>query len=97
MSLNIADLFEHAVDAAPDNPALKVGERTVTFAELETESNKLAHYLQSRGVKPGEHVFVTTEIAAPFAFKTLLDDMTWQTGPNVGGVAGAAQVVMPVF
>lgn len=50
-----------------------------------------------RAVKPGEHVFVTTEIAAPFAFKALLDDTTWQTGPNVEGVAGAAQVVMPVF
>ncbi len=58
MPLNIADLFEHAVDAAPENPAVKVGERTVTFAELETESNKLAHYLQSRGVKPGDHVAV---------------------------------------
>lgn len=50
-----------------------------------------------RAVKPGEHVFVTTEIAAPFEFKALLDDTTWQTGPNVEGVAGAAQVVMPVF
>ncbi|MGO4257746.1 acyl-CoA synthetase [Marmoricola sp. RAF53] len=58
MALNIADLFEHAVDAAPDKPAVKVGERTVTYAELEAESNKLAHYLQAQGVKPGDHVAV---------------------------------------
>src|SRR5690349_11072259 len=58
MALNIADLFEHAVDAAPEKPAVKVGDRTVTFAELETESNKLAHYLQSQGVKAGDHVAV---------------------------------------
>ncbi len=58
MALNIADLFEHAVDAAPDKPAVKVGGRTVTYADLEAESNKLAHYLESRGVKPGEHVAV---------------------------------------
>ena len=58
MALNIADLFEHAVDAAPQNPAVKVGDRTVTFAELEAESNKLAHLLQVRGVKPGDHVAV---------------------------------------
>ena len=58
MALNIADLFEHAVDAAPDKPAVKVGDRTVTFAELEAESNRLAHYLQSQGVKPGDHVAV---------------------------------------
>ena len=58
MALNIADLFEHAVDAAPDKPAVKVGTRTVTYAELESEANKLAHYLQSQGVQPGDHVAV---------------------------------------
>jgi acyl-CoA synthetase (AMP-forming)/AMP-acid ligase II len=56
VALNIADLFEHAVDAAPDNPAVKVGERTVGFADLERDANRLAHFLQSRGVQPGQHV-----------------------------------------
>ncbi|UDY22213.1 acyl-CoA synthetase [Nocardioides sp. Kera G14] len=56
MALNIADLFEHAVDAAPDKPALQVGDRQVTFAELEAESNRLAHFLASRGVGEGDHV-----------------------------------------
>jgi acyl-CoA synthetase (AMP-forming)/AMP-acid ligase II len=54
--VNIADLFEHAVDAAPDNLAVKVGDRSADFAELERESNKLAHYLIAQGVKPGDHV-----------------------------------------
>jgi acyl-CoA synthetase (AMP-forming)/AMP-acid ligase II len=58
VALNIADLFEHAVDAAPDNRALKVGDRTVTYAELEADANRLAHYLSSRGVGPGDHVAV---------------------------------------
>ena len=58
MALNIADLFEHAVDAAPDKPAVKVGDRTVTFAELESEANRLAHYLQSQGVTAGDHVAI---------------------------------------
>jgi acyl-CoA synthetase (AMP-forming)/AMP-acid ligase II len=56
MALNIADLFEHAVDAAPDKPAIKVGDRVVTYAELEAESNRLAHFLASRGVGAGDHV-----------------------------------------
>jgi acyl-CoA synthetase (AMP-forming)/AMP-acid ligase II len=56
VALNIADLFEHAVDAAPDNPAVKVGDRVATYADLERESNKLAHYLASQGVKAGDHV-----------------------------------------
>src|SRR4051794_8223994 len=58
MALNIADLFEHAVDAAPEKPAVKVGERVVTYAELESDANRLAHYLQSQGVKAGDHVAV---------------------------------------
>lgn len=58
MAHNIADLFEHAVDAAPDNPALKVGDRVVTYAELEAEANRLAHYLQSQGVGQGDHVAI---------------------------------------
>ncbi|HWJ11090.1 MAG TPA: acyl-CoA synthetase [Nocardioides sp.] len=56
MALNIADLFEHAVDAVPEKPAVQVGDRVITFAELEAESNKLAHFLQSRGIGKGDHV-----------------------------------------
>ena len=58
MALNIADLFEHAVDASPDNPAVKVGDRVVTYADLEQDSNRLAHYLTSQGVGPGDHVAI---------------------------------------
>jgi 3-oxocholest-4-en-26-oate---CoA ligase len=56
MALNIADLFEHAVDAAPDNRAVMIGDRVVSYVELETEANKLAHFLASRGVGQGDHV-----------------------------------------
>ena len=56
MAYNIADLFEHAVDAAPDSAAIQVGDRVVTFADLEADANRLAHFLASRGVGPGDHV-----------------------------------------
>ncbi|HET7736229.1 MAG TPA: acyl-CoA synthetase [Nocardioidaceae bacterium] len=56
MALNIADLFEHAVDAAPDKPAVQVGSQRLTYADLERESNKLAHFLQKRGIGAGDHV-----------------------------------------
>jgi len=58
VALNIADLFEHSVDVVPDNPALKVGDRVATYAELERDSNRLAHYLASRGVEAGDHVAI---------------------------------------
>ena len=53
MALNIADLFEHAVDAVPDNPAVKVLDRSDHLRRARAESNKLAHYLASQGVEPG--------------------------------------------
>jgi len=56
MALNIADLFEHAVDVVPDRHVLQVGDRKVSYAELEAECNRLAHYLQSQGLGPGDHI-----------------------------------------
>ncbi len=56
MALNIADLFEHAVDAVPDRNTLLVNDRFVTYTELEAEANKLAHFLAGRGIGPGDHV-----------------------------------------
>ncbi len=58
VALNIADLFEHAVDAAPSRPALKVDDRVLTYADLEAQANRLAHFLSARGVGPGDHVAV---------------------------------------
>ena len=56
MALNIADLFEHAVDVVPDRPVIQVGDRLVTYAELEADANRLAHFLAGQGVGPGDHV-----------------------------------------
>ncbi len=56
MPLNIADLFEHAVDVVPDRPIIQVGSRKVSYTELEEQANQLAHFLASRGIGPGEHV-----------------------------------------
>lgn len=56
MALNIADLFEHAVDVVPDREVLQVGERIMTYAELEADANRLGHFLASRGIGPGDHV-----------------------------------------
>lgn len=56
MAMNIADLFEHCVDVVPDRSALLVGDRVVTYAELEADANGLAHYLAGRGIGVGDHV-----------------------------------------
>ncbi len=53
---DIADLFECVAESVPDRPALSCGERSCTFAELELRANRLAHGLQTIGVRPDEHV-----------------------------------------
>jgi 3-oxocholest-4-en-26-oate---CoA ligase len=56
MALNMADLFEHAVDTFPERLALICGDRQLTYRELEDEANRLAHHLAAGGAGPGDHV-----------------------------------------
>jgi 3-oxocholest-4-en-26-oate---CoA ligase len=58
MALNIADLFEHAVDAVPERLAIACGDAQVSYRELEARSNQLAHYLAAAGIGTGDHVGV---------------------------------------
>ncbi|WP_431956749.1 acyl-CoA synthetase [Nocardia lijiangensis] len=56
MAFNVADLFEHAVDAVPDRTAIICGDRRVTYRELDERANRLAHHLAARGVGKDDHV-----------------------------------------
>ena len=56
MQYNIADLMESIADVCPDRPAHASGDVHLTFGELDTRANRLAHFFTSRGVKAGDHV-----------------------------------------
>lgn len=56
MAYNLADLFEHAVDAVPERLALICGPERRTYAELEAGANRAAHLLAGAGVSPGDMV-----------------------------------------
>ena len=58
MEYNLADLYESLADAIPDREALVCGDRRLTYAQLDTRANRLAHHLAAAGVQPGEHVGV---------------------------------------
>ena len=48
---SIHELFEEQVALAPDAPALTFQGQHVSYAELNTRANQLAHYLRQLGVK----------------------------------------------
>ncbi|MFF9912548.1 acyl-CoA synthetase [Streptomyces sp. NPDC013457] len=63
MEYNLADLFESVVDVVPEREALVYvdhpgtgAERRLTYAELDTAANRLAHHLIDAGIRPGEHL-----------------------------------------
>jgi acyl-CoA synthetase (AMP-forming)/AMP-acid ligase II len=60
---NLADLFESVVDVVADREALVYidhpgtgAERRLTYAELDTAANRIAHHLIDSGIAPGEHL-----------------------------------------
>ncbi len=62
-SFNLADLFEGAVDAIGERPALitgggEVATRRWTYAELDERANRMANHLASLGVGVGDRVGV---------------------------------------
>ncbi len=50
---SITDLFEEQVTKTPEKIALVFEEQQLTYKELNERSNRLAHYLQNKGVKAG--------------------------------------------
>ncbi|WP_327087269.1 acyl-CoA synthetase [Nonomuraea sp. NBC_01738] len=56
MEFNHADLFEGLADVIGDRVAVVCGDQRRTYAELDAEANRLAHYLEGLGVTAGQHV-----------------------------------------
>ena len=56
VAYNIADLFEHTVDAVPDRVALIDGEVRLTYRELDERGNRFGHFLASKGIGKDDHV-----------------------------------------
>ncbi|MFD8217118.1 acyl-CoA synthetase [Streptomyces sp. NPDC059697] len=63
MEYNLADLFESVVDVVPGREALVYidhpgtgAERRLTYAQLDSAANRIAHHLIDSGIRPGEHL-----------------------------------------
>lgn len=62
-SFNLADLFEGAAEALPDQDAVVTGGvdepvRRCSYAELDRRANQVAHVLHGMGIGTGDHVAV---------------------------------------
>jgi acyl-CoA synthetase (AMP-forming)/AMP-acid ligase II len=53
---NLADLWEATADEIPDRVALVVGERRLTYRELDEGATRLANWMAQHGFRPGDHV-----------------------------------------
>ena len=56
----VDQLFEEAVDNAPERLAVTCGESALTYGELEERANRLAHHLRGLGVGPDRPVAIAT-------------------------------------
>ncbi|CAJ6894925.1 non-ribosomal peptide synthetase [Burkholderia pseudomallei] len=61
MTACIHQLFEAQVDRKPEAIALTFEGQRLSYAELNARANRLAHYLQARGVGPGRLVALCAE------------------------------------
>jgi amino acid adenylation domain-containing protein len=57
----IHQLFEEQVERTPHNVAVVFENNSLTYQQLNTRANQLAHYLQELGVKPDELVGIGVE------------------------------------
>ncbi|WP_157560102.1 non-ribosomal peptide synthetase [Kordia algicida] len=58
----LVDIFEHQAAATPENIAVEFGNKTLTYKELNTRANKLAHHLRNEyNVGQGETVALMLE------------------------------------
>jgi acyl-CoA synthetase (AMP-forming)/AMP-acid ligase II len=60
VEFNLADLFEEVAASVPDREAVVWHDERTTFRRLEERANRLAHGLESLGIRSGAHVGILT-------------------------------------
>jgi len=64
--VNFPAWFEAAKDEVPDKTLIRLGDRSLTYAEANQRANQIAHALRRRGVGDGDHVLAMTRNCLQF-------------------------------
>ncbi len=56
VEFNLADLFESVVDQMGPATAMVSGGRRLDYRGLDRRANRLAHYFEAVGIRPGDHI-----------------------------------------
>ncbi|PWU51401.1 long-chain-fatty-acid--CoA ligase [Micromonospora globispora] len=64
---NLASILVATAARNPERPALRLGDRVITYAELDDASARFAGYLRAHGVKPGDRVALMLPNVPEFA------------------------------
>ena len=75
--LCVHQLFEKQVAATPASIALECEGESLTYAELDARTNKLARYLAASGIRPGEIIGIYMERSVDLVVSLLA---TWKAG-----------------
>ncbi|MEH6799268.1 MAG: amino acid adenylation domain-containing protein [Halopseudomonas sabulinigri] len=73
----VTELIERAAQRFPHHLAVRVGEQSMSYAELDQRANQLAHWLLAQGVAPGMHIGILARRDLAFALALLA---IWKTG-----------------
>jgi len=58
VTLNLGSILQAAAHERPTHPAIRLGERTVSYADLDRAARGVATSLRARGIEPGETVAI---------------------------------------
>ena len=67
----IAERFAECAAKTPDAIAVIEGDERLTYAQLHARANRVAHFLQSRGIRAGDFVGLRAERSLAFVTKVL--------------------------
>jgi long-chain acyl-CoA synthetase len=69
-AMNLASMLSRTAERSGDRPAVRLGEATMTYRELDETSARVAGLLGDRGIQPGDRVGVMLPNTPEFAWST---------------------------